>query len=123
MNEPTQAASAASEDDAVQQTAQRIYEHLIKTPAGQQNRALARSNASTLANLQHIQAACKHAAQHGPDGLDTRGALAAALVLNRADWLQRMDCSIAEALERIGPDWSTLIPAVSAMCRGAEGAA
>lgn len=39
--------------------------------------------------------------------------LAVALVLNRAEWLQQMEYSIAEAFERIGPNWVSVIPQVA----------
>ena len=42
-----------------------------------------------------------------------RLAVAVALVLNRADWLQQMEYSIAEAFERIGPNWVSAIPQVA----------
>lgn len=35
--------------------------------------------------------------------------LAVALVLNRADWLQMMDYTIAEAIDRVGPEWLSKI--------------
>lgn len=45
--------------------------------------------------------------------LSTGEALAAALVLNRADWLKDMGYTIAEALERVGPEWIGLIGAAA----------
>lgn len=48
-----------------------------------------------------------------PGPLSTGEALAAALVLNRADWLDRMDYTIPEALRRLGPEWVAEIPAVA----------
>ncbi len=41
---------------------------------------------------------------NGAGPLSTGEALTAALVLNRHDWLKRMDYTIAEALERIDTD-------------------
>ena len=35
------------------------------------------------------------------------------LVLNRADWLAEMDYSIAEAIDRSGPEWVAIIPQVA----------
>jgi hypothetical protein len=35
--------------------------------------------------------------------------LAVALVLNRMDWLQSMDYTIAEAIDRVGPAWLSYI--------------
>ena len=39
--------------------------------------------------------------------------VAAALVLNRADWLAEMGYTIPEALERSGADWVAIIPQVA----------
>ena len=39
--------------------------------------------------------------------------VAVALVLNRADWLAELDYSIAEAIERSGPEWIAFIPQVA----------
>ena len=38
---------------------------------------------------------------------------AVALVLNRADWLAEMQYTLAEAIERSGPDWVPVIPQVA----------
>lgn len=38
--------------------------------------------------------------------------LAAALVLNRQDWLYEMNYTIAEAIDRVGTDWVAVIPLV-----------
>lgn len=39
--------------------------------------------------------------------------LAVALVLNRADWLAEVQYTIAEAIERSGPEWVAIIPQVA----------
>ena len=39
--------------------------------------------------------------------------VAVALVLNRADWLAEMDYSLAEAIERSGAEWVSVIPQVA----------
>lgn len=39
--------------------------------------------------------------------------LAAALVLNRADWLQLEGYTIAEAIDRLGPQWVAALPAAA----------
>lgn len=39
--------------------------------------------------------------------------VAVALVLNRADWLAEIDYSIAQALERSGVEWVSIIPQVA----------
>jgi hypothetical protein len=36
--------------------------------------------------------------------------VAVALVLNRSDWLEEMRYTIAEAIERSGPEWVAVIP-------------
>lgn len=36
--------------------------------------------------------------------------LAVALVLNRSDWLEEMQYTIPEAIERSGPEWVAIIP-------------
>ena len=38
--------------------------------------------------------------------------LAVAFVLNRPDWVSSMGYTLAEAIDRIGPTWLSLIPAV-----------
>jgi len=65
------------------------------------------------ADLAHILAKARDAAAGGIGALSTGEALAAALVLNRPDWLATMEYSIAEAIERIGPDWARLVPAAA----------
>jgi hypothetical protein len=66
------------------------------------------------ADFAQILAATRHAATLGAPGpLSTGEALTAALVLNRPDWLIAMKYTIAEALERIGPEWGPLIPAAA----------
>ena len=39
--------------------------------------------------------------------------VAVALVLNRADWLAEHGYTIAEAIERSGPEWAAMIPQVA----------
>jgi hypothetical protein len=39
--------------------------------------------------------------------------VAIALVLNRADWLAEMQYTIAEAIERSGAEWVSIIPQVA----------
>jgi hypothetical protein len=66
------------------------------------------------ADLAHILAKTREAADLGrPGPLSTGEALMAALVLNRPDWLIAMEYTIAEAIERIGPEWVRLIPAAA----------
>lgn len=39
--------------------------------------------------------------------------VAVALALNRADWLAEMQYTIAEAIERSGQEWVTIIPQIA----------
>ena len=48
----------------------------------------------------------QEAALHGIGTVSLGEALTAALILNRCDWLRERGYSIAEALERIGPEWT-----------------
>ena len=45
--------------------------------------------------------------------LSTGERLVVALILNRPDWLAQMDYTIAEAIERVGPEWVRMIPAAA----------
>lgn len=45
--------------------------------------------------------------------LSTGEALAAALVLNRFDWLEKMGYTMAQAIDRIGTEWARMIPAAA----------
>lgn len=64
-------------------------------------------------NFDHMLRVSLHAATHGPGVLSTGERLAAALVLNRPDWLAKQGYSIPDALSRIGADWANLIPKVA----------
>lgn len=58
---------------------------------------------------------CRDAATGGWDAvsvMSTGERLAAALVCNRCDWLQRMDYTIPEALTRLG-EWAKDVPDVA----------
>ncbi len=60
--------------------------------------------------LQHMIRKCRDA-QAGGFGVLSKGEkLAAALVLNRPDWLESMSYTIAEAIDRVGSEWVALIP-------------
>lgn len=39
--------------------------------------------------------------------------VAVALVLNRSDWLSEQGYTIAEAIERVGPEWVEMIPQIA----------
>ena len=43
----------------------------------------------------------------------TREKVAVALVLNRADWLEEIGYTIAEAIERAGQVWVSMIPEIA----------
>lgn len=60
--------------------------------------------------LEHILAKSRDAKNGGFGVLSTGEKLAAALVLNRADWLADVDYTLAEAIDRVGPTWLALIP-------------
>ncbi|MBN9047731.1 MAG: hypothetical protein J0H18_19010 [Rhizobiales bacterium] len=60
--------------------------------------------------LQQIIDKSRAAKRGGFGVLSTGEKLAAALVLNRADWLASMDYTMAEAIDRVGMDWLTRIP-------------
>jgi hypothetical protein len=60
-------------------------------------------------------------ANDGVGALSTGEALAAALVLNRSDWLAGMNYTMAQALERIDDDFFALIPQVERMLRAESG--
>lgn len=66
-----------------------------------------------MSELEHLTSKAQAAAQGGFDVLSTGEKLAVALVLNRSDWLAEMDYTIAEAMDRVGPDWLALIPAAA----------
>lgn len=59
--------------------------------------------------LEHLMQKVRAAAESGIGTMSTGEALFAALVLNRHDWLARMDYTIAEALDRIDDDMVPLI--------------
>lgn len=60
--------------------------------------------------MNQIVAKARDAKRGGWNVQSTGEKLASALVLNRADWLAAMDYTIAEALERLGPEWVSRIP-------------
>jgi hypothetical protein len=50
--------------------------------------------------------------------MSTGERLAVALVLNRHDWLTRMNYTMADAIGRVGPAWVNEIPAVAQAING-----
>ncbi|MCF3643339.1 hypothetical protein LXM94_25635 [Rhizobium sp. TRM95111] len=65
--------------------------------------------------LDHIVSKSRDAKRGGFGVLSTGEKLAAALVLNRADWLADMNYTMAEAIERVGMDWLARIPEAARM--------
>ncbi|MDT4852343.1 hypothetical protein FQZ97_865710 [compost metagenome] len=59
--------------------------------------------------LEHILMKAREARDHGYGVLSTGERLAAALVLNRADWLKEMNYTLCEAIDRVGPEWVALL--------------
>jgi len=59
----------------------------------------------------------QQAAHFGISGMSLGEALTAALVLDRGDWLRERGYSIAEALDRIGPDWAARLSEVARLFR------
>ena len=64
-------------------------------------------------HLTHMISSALAAARRGYGTLSTGEALAAALILNDHAVLSDSGMTIAEALDRVGPDWSALIPTAS----------
>jgi hypothetical protein len=64
-------------------------------------------------DFKHMLSKARDAAAGGINAMSKGEALAAALVLNRPDWLAAMNHTIAEAIDRIGPEWAILVPAVA----------
>lgn len=62
-----------------------------------------------MSGLDHLVSKTLEAAAGHTGALSTGEALAAALVLNRSDWLAKMGYTIPQALERIGPEWCEMI--------------
>jgi hypothetical protein len=64
-----------------------------------------------------------HAAEAATHGYEAwrrqpmREKLAVALVLNKTNWLQAMNYSIADAIDNLGPDWVDLIPCTAKRLR------
>lgn len=72
-------------------------------------------------NLEHLLMKTRDAHNGGINAMSTGEALAAALVLNRPDWLAGMDYTIAEAIDRIDADTIQLIPVAARMMASATG--
>ncbi|MGI4745505.1 MAG: hypothetical protein ACRYFY_05600 [Janthinobacterium lividum] len=63
-----------------------------------------------MAELEHILRISRSAAAGNFNVLSTGEKLGAALVLNRPDLLEQAGYTMAEAIDRVGPDWLVLIP-------------
>ncbi|MFC6645569.1 hypothetical protein ACFQBQ_08225 [Granulicella cerasi] len=55
----------------------------------------------------------KHGGQQAWGVQSTGEKVAVALVLNRSDWLAVMDYTIAEAIERSGLEWVSVMPRIA----------
>lgn len=68
--------------------------------------------------IKHLLSKARHAQELGrPGPLSTGEAVAVALILDRPDWLAELDYSLAEAIERVGPEWLAAIPEVARQFR------
>lgn len=66
--------------------------------------------------FRHLLSKARDAARGGNNAWSVQSTgekLAVALVLNRFDWLQAMDYTIAEAIKRVGQEWVGMIPTVA----------
>jgi hypothetical protein len=72
------------------------------------------------AELERIVSIARSAAAGGFGVLSTGEKLVAALILNSADWLQEMDYTMAQAIERVGEKWLALIPTASFALRATD---
>ncbi|MCL4770483.1 MAG: hypothetical protein ACTS8S_02705 [Giesbergeria sp.] len=63
-----------------------------------------------MSELDHIIRKARDAKRGGWGVQSTGEKLASALVLNRPDWIAAMDYTLAEAIDRVGPEWLALIP-------------
>lgn len=73
-----------------------------------------------MSEFEHMVGKARQAAQGGFDVLSTGEKLAAALILNRPDWLSTMGYTIAEALVRVGTEWVAMIPAAAKLLNDTE---
>ena len=75
------------------------------------------------AELIHFLVKAREAKKGGRDAwavMSTGEKVAIALVLNRADWLASMDYTLAEAIERTGPEWLSFVPQIAKTLRDEE---
>lgn len=68
------------------------------------------------AEYKHFFRKALDAARGGRDAWSVQSTgekVAVALVLNRADWLASMGYTLAEAIDRTGPEWLAILPQVA----------
>lgn len=68
------------------------------------------------ARYEHLLRKSRDAKRGGPEAWaaqSTGEKVAVALVLNRADWFAEMGYTIAEAIDRSGPEWVAILPQVA----------
>lgn len=73
--------------------------------------------------FRHLLGKCRDAKRGGEDAWgpqSTGEKVAVALVLNRADWLDRLGYTMVEAIERSGAEWVALMPLVVKTLRDDE---
>jgi hypothetical protein len=73
-----------------------------------------------MTELEHLVMKVRSAKAGGINAMSTGEALAAALVLNRGDWLASMGYTIAQALDRIDDEWVPLIPQAARMVEASD---
>jgi hypothetical protein len=65
---------------------------------------------------EHLLSKARDAKRGGVDAWavqSTGEKVAVALVLNRADWLNEMEFTLAEAIDRSGAEWVSIIPQIA----------
>lgn len=70
--------------------------------------------------FRHLLGKARDAKRGGKDAWavqSTGEKIAVALVLNKPDWLASMDYTLAEAIERTGSEWLSLVPKVERTLR------
>lgn len=68
----------------------------------------------------HLLGKARDAKRGGRDAWSVQSTgekVAVALVLNRADWLASINYTLAEAIDRTGPEWLALVPRVERALR------
>lgn len=75
------------------------------------------------AEFAHLLGKARDAKRGGRDAwsvMSTGEKVAVALVLNHPDWLAAMDYTLAEAIDRTGPEWLSMVPLVAKMLRNED---